>query len=183
MAADDSRESVLDALEELHAGIDRAAARLAARHGDRLKCGRGCSACCQDDLTVTGVEAGRIRRGHGELLERGIPHPADACAFLDGEGACRIYLDRPAVCRTQGLPLRVLFEDEDDEIAEHRDICPLNVEGGPALGELAEDDCWLIGPVELALAALDRRYQGDDAPRTALRSLFRSPAAADISDS
>jgi Fe-S-cluster containining protein len=176
MPADDSTQSVLAALDELLAEIDQQAARIAARHGARLRCGRGCAACCLDDLTVNAVEAESIRRRYSELLERAAPHPTGACAFLDGQGACRIYRDRPAVCRTQGLPLRVLFEDEDDEIAERRDICPLNLEGGPALDELAEDDCWLIGPVELQLAELTRRLCGDAAPRTALRDLFRNSA-------
>ena len=102
------------------------------------------------------------------------------CAFLDDEGACRIYADRPSVCRSQGLPLRVLFEDERGEIAERRDVCPLNLEGLPALDRLSEEDCWLVGPYELRLAALDARFSGrppeDDGEttRVALRSLFSS---------
>ena len=177
MPSVDSTQSVLAELDVLHAEIDREAARIARRHGARLRCGRGCAACCLDNLSVSAAEAESIRRKHPELLERAAPHPTGACAFLDGRGACRIYADRPSVCRTQGLPLRVLFVDEDDEIAERRDICPLNLEGGPALEELAEDDCWLIGPVELKLAELARRLCGEAAPRTALRDLFRDSKA------
>ena len=66
------------------------------------------------------------------------------------------------------------FEDEAGEIAERRDICPLNLEGGPALGDLAEDDCWLIGPHELKLIELDDRLNAEEAPRISLRSLFRN---------
>ena len=176
MGSNQSRESVLRALGELHREIDREADEVAGRHGDRLNCARGCSACCIDGLSVTAVEAERIRSGHADLLSSGSPHAPGGCAFLDGEGACRIYRDRPSVCRSQGLPLRILFEDDEGEIAERRDICPLNQDGGPALGELDEDDCWLIGPHELKLIELDRRLNGDGetAARVSLRSLFRA---------
>jgi len=182
MSSGESRGSVLAALPVFHAEIDRIASRLSARHGDRLQCRRGCNACCLDDLTVTAVEAERIQDHHGDWLARAAPHPDGACAFLDGAGACRIYSDRPSVCRSQGLPLRVLFEDENEEIVERRDICPLNLEGGPALGELPEDAFWLVGPHELRLAELDRRFAeslGSTAlPRVALRSLFRTRGIA-----
>src|SRR5262245_46152814 len=93
-------------LRALHDEVDARAAALAQRHAGRLRCGRGCSACCVDELTVFEVEAERIRRAHTDLLVSGEPHAAGACAFLDAHGACRIYADRPYVCRTQGLPLR-----------------------------------------------------------------------------
>ena len=118
------------------------------------------------------VEAERIRRHHADLLDQGRPHPAGACAFLDDEGACRIYEDRPYVCRTQGLPLRWIQEDEQGLVVEYRDICPLNEEG-PALEELPEEDCWTIGPTEGHLAQLQKRVEDDAPERIALRDLFR----------
>jgi Fe-S-cluster containining protein len=177
------REEAIDALIDLHREIDEAAVTLARRHAERLRCARGCAACCLDDLTVRPIEAERIRRHHADLLRDGVPHPPGACAFLDSQGACRIYDDRPSVCRSQGLPLRVLFEDEAGEIAEHRDICPLNQEGGPALERLEEEDLWLVGPYELRLASLDADFLGEesgveDEVRIALRSLFASSCQA-----
>ena len=78
------------------------------------------------------------------------------------------------MCRTQGLPLRWLEEDEHDEIVEQRDICPLNA-AGPPLETLSEDACWLIGPFEQRL--LDAQDAvAPDAPRIALRSLFEKAA-------
>lgn len=183
----DSQEA-FEALLDLHRRIDEAVVDLAARQAGRLRCTRGCSSCCLDELSVRPVEAERIRRRQATLLRDARPHPPGACAFLDGFGACRIYEDRPAVCRSQGLPLRLLFEDERDEIVEHRDICPLNLEGGPPLAQLDEQDCWLIGPHELQLAEIDARFlagaspaadvdedgRGDDEEvRVPLRSLFR----------
>ena len=162
-------------LTDLHRQVDRQAAELARRHAARLHCRRGCTPCCRDDLTVFNVEAERIRRHHTELLENGRPHPQGACAFLDAEGACRIYPERPYVCRTQGLPLRWIGEDERGQAVEYRDICPLNEEG-PALEELPEEDCWTIGPTEAHLVQLQRRDAGDAPERIALRDLFRRKA-------
>ena len=96
------------------------------------------------------------------------------CAFLDEQGGCRVYRDRPYVCRSQGLPLRIIMENEAGEIEERRDICPLNLEGGPPLESLDEDDCWLVGPFELRLGQLDDRLVGADRERIAMRDLFRS---------
>jgi hypothetical protein len=132
-----------------------------------------------DDLTVNAVEAARIETAHPELLATAAPRAAGGCAFLDEEGACRVYADRPSVCRSQGLPLRVFFENEEDEIEEHRDICPLNLEGGPPLEELDDSEFWLVGPFDLRLSAINDAFEdvaGDSLDegdhRVPLRSLF-----------
>lgn len=165
--------------------IDGESRRLHVLHAARLECRRGCSSCCVDGLTVFDVEAEPIRRHHAALLATGVPHAAGACAFLDGEGGCRIYADRPYVCRTQGLPLRWLEEGEGGEgqIVERRDICPLNDVGEP-LEDLAETDCWTLGPFEERLARLQIAADAAGAPaspasrplplarRTSLRGLF-----------
>jgi len=161
----------MDEVEAIHREVDVLAHEIAARHGTRLKCGRGCATCCVDDLTVYEVEAERIRRSFPDLLRTGQPNAAGACAFLDESGACRIYAVRPYVCRTQGLPLRWFEEDEQDEIVEERDICPLNLEG-PALATLPDESCWLIGPFEERLAELQARKDGGAMRRVALRDLF-----------
>ena len=184
MTNQDRGDARLAALRALHAEVDREATRIAAAQADRIRCARGCSGCCQDDLTVTSVEAARIRESHPRLLREGEPHAVGACAFLDEEGACRIYAERPLVCRTQGLPLRVIFEDESDSLEERRDICPLNLPGGPPLDALPESECWLVGPHELRLAELEAEFAaggepdaGSGARRVALRSLFDRTAA------
>jgi hypothetical protein len=158
-------------VQEIHARTDARAGALARHHAERLHCERGCCACCVDDLTVFPIEAERIRIFHAALLRDAIPHPRGGCAFLGSEGECRIYADRPYVCRTQGLPLRWLSEDERGEIFEQRDICPLNA-NGPALDALPEETCWLIGPVELELANLQAQTRDPREERIALRALF-----------
>jgi hypothetical protein len=160
-------------LAALHARVDAEAARVADHDRGRLQCRRGCHDCCVDGLSVFEVEARRIRRAHPRLLASGRPHPPGACAFLADDGACRIYGERPYVCRTQGLPLRWWSETSAGALVEHRDICPLNGPG-PALETLAEEACWLIGPTEDRLRQLQHRLDGGRGRRVALRSLFLS---------
>jgi Fe-S-cluster containining protein len=159
-------------IERFHAAVDEVAKPIASGHGERLRCRAGCHACCADGITVFEVEADRIVARHEELLEHGDPHPEGGCAFLDSEGRCRIYEERPYVCRTQGLPLRWIDEDEEGAPFEARDICPLNDEGGPPLEELEAEALWTIGPFEEKLAERQRAVDGGEGRRVALRELF-----------
>ena len=158
-----------------HADIDRATRRLHTVHAARLQCRKGCSACCVDDLTVFEVEAAQVRLHHAELLAVGTPHAAGSCAFLDERGACRIYAERPYVCRTQGLPLRWSEETEHGSV-ELRDICPLN-EAGEPIAKLPADACWTLGPAEERLALLQIAAE-PRSPRTRLRDLFATASAS-----
>jgi uncharacterized protein len=162
---------VLASLRSLYDEVDHQAAQIADGHGTRLQCRHGCCQCCVDDLTVFEVEAENIRLRHTSLLAQQEPHERGACAFLDPEGGCRIYADRPYVCRTQGLPLRWIDQGQDGELVELRDICPLNDEGTPIV-ELAADECWTIGPAEERLAELQQQFNSGQMTRVPLRSLF-----------
>ncbi|HET7435434.1 MAG TPA: YkgJ family cysteine cluster protein [Thermoanaerobaculia bacterium] len=155
-------------VDQIHEAVDARAARLAARHRERLVCRSGCFDCCVDDVTVFEIEAEKIRNGAAELLANGTPHAAGRCAFLGEAGECRVYALRPYVCRTQGLPLRWI---DDDAEAEYRDICALNEEG-EAIESLAAEDCWTLGETEEQLARLQLASTGD-LRRVRLRDLFR----------
>jgi hypothetical protein len=158
-----------DTIAALRADVARETRRLHLLHAERIQCRRGCSSCCVDGLSVFEVEAQNIRDHHAELIATGTPHAEGACAFLDERGACRIYEERPYVCRTQGLPLRWI-EERDGRAVELRDICPLN-EVGELIQEMRADACWSIGPVEERLALL-QLAAGAASPRTRLRDLF-----------
>jgi hypothetical protein len=173
-------------IRQMHALVDGIAAETASPHGDRLACKRGCSGCCVDDLTVFDVEAERIRQEHSELLANSAPHPLGACAFLDDEGACRIYDSRPYVCRTQGLPLRWLVQappegggtengTEEAGITECRDVCPVHADAIGPLGDIPADACWTLGPFEDRLAAVQEATTGSQG-RIQLRALFATAA-------
>jgi uncharacterized protein len=157
---------------DLHAEMDRQIGPLHVLHAKRLQCRKGCCGCCIDGLTVFEVEAEGIRRHHPELLAEGVPHPEGACAFLDDVGACRIYEQRPYVCRTQGLPLRWIEERSGGNRVELRDICPLN-EDGPPVESLPAEECWSIGPFEGRLARMQAAAADGELRRVSLRSLFR----------
>jgi Fe-S-cluster containining protein len=81
-------------------------------------CQKGCSACCHTQVSVTEDEARllsqKIRDGIDVDIQRlkiqmTAGNEAEAffkldfetrrCIFLDDQGACRVYEDRPAVCR------------------------------------------------------------------------------------
>ena len=163
----------LELLRRFYQEVDQRARTLAEANEAILQCRRGCADCCVDDLTVFQVEADHIRHFHGDLLTGGRANGAGGCAFLDGQGACRIYEHRPYVCRTQGLPLRWLDETPDGRIMEMRDICPLN-DRDQGLEDLPDERCWHIGPFEEVLANIQAYAHGGELARVPLRDLFRS---------
>lgn len=169
-----NRDDCLIQLNKFHHLIDDAATKLAQQHATRLQCKKGCASCCVDDLTVFTIEAENIKQHYTQMLKEDAAHANGACAFLNDQDECRIYQHRPYVCRTQGLPLRWLEEvDEDeDEIVEMRDICPLN-EAGTPIEELDEEECWTIGPSEEDLAQLQLKFDNGNFTRVALRDLFQ----------
>jgi uncharacterized protein len=171
-------ESILEELEAFHGEVDRLVARLTGVHETRLRCTRGCSDCCIDGITVFEIEAERIRRAAAGILREAEPYPPGRCAFLSEDGACRIYPVRPFVCRTQGLPLRWIGQDDRGALAEMRDICEKN-ESGPPVEEIPRRDCWTLGPFEDRLAALQRRADGGRGKRIPLRTLFAGEADGD----
>lgn len=164
-------DNLIVKLKEMYEEVDHLARRLDEIHMGRLKCKNGCYSCCKNGITIFEIEAKNISKHHAKLLEKEIPHEEGKCAFLDDEGACRIYKNRPYVCRTQGYPLRWIQEAADGIPVEMRDICPLNEEGKP-IEELLEEECWTIGPFEEKLAELQCSADGGKMTRIALRKLF-----------
>lgn len=168
----DPADRLEDDLDRFYGQLDAEVQDLTEVLGGRLKCRVGCCACCVEGLTVFEVEAEHIQRYFGALLENGLPYPEGACACLDETGACRIYEHRPYVCRTQGLPLRWIDEDQEGEYCEMRDVCPVNEIDCDVL-ELDAGECWTIGPFEERLSRLQLSLKGGSHRRIPLRSLFR----------
>lgn len=164
-------ENILRRIGNLHKAIDQVVDRLSIMHDSRLRCKKGCHDCCIDDLSVFEIEALNIRHFNEALLKTEIPHPKGLCAFLDNNGACRIYNQRPYVCRTQGLPLHWIEERENGTEVAMRDICPINNPGTP-VENLPEDLCWKIGPFEEQLARLQYDLDKGETRRVKLRDLF-----------
>src|SRR5437764_8097636 len=104
----------VDQYRALRDRIDRAAGRLVDMHCKHLACRPGCHDCCTD-LTVSPVEYASILndlRAAGVTADTLPFDPAAACAFLS-DGLCMLYRLRPLICRTHGLPIAFLNEQED----------------------------------------------------------------------
>lgn len=105
--------------------------KIQAKHPEAMECKKGCSKCCQTDISVFDIEADRIRvwfsaqdiKVQDELKTLWTENPpTGSCTFLYSE-QCSIYEARPLICRTQGLPLFISTENI-------LDYCPLNFKAG-----------------------------------------------------
>jgi hypothetical protein len=105
----------------VHGLVEEALARFAARRPDlvqRVRCRKGCAHCCRMWVGITRDEAEllaeRVRAGTARPdpvrmeTQLAFTSPSDyigrppeeaACVFLDGDGACTVYEDRPSACR------------------------------------------------------------------------------------
>lgn len=138
---------------------------------DILNCKKGCSDCCIDEITVFQIEADNIKMHVNQINRDELLNEENKCAFLDIENKCTIYEQRPYVCRTQGLPLKWIEEDEKGNYIEYRDICSINEEK-TLVENLNSEDMWLIGPFEETLRNLQlNKY--DNLNRIQLKELLR----------
>lgn len=115
--------------------VDALCARTVDRFAAHLACRAGCDACCRH-LSVFAVEAQALREalkglsGEAAALAREAAANAapDAPCPLLHDGLCLLYLARPIICRTHGLPL-LLLRDGAGSI----DFCPENFQGLPSI--------------------------------------------------
>jgi uncharacterized protein len=157
-------------LKAFYKRVEAMTSALEVKHANRLMCKKGCHACCLDDLEVFGVEAALIESENQAFLKLEKPHAPGKCAFLDNDGGCRIYEQRPFVCRTHGLPISWL-EEIEDETFECRDICELN-EAGEPLENLVSEDLLQLPSLDEQLAIIQLKADGGNGHRVKLRSLF-----------
>lgn len=162
--------SSIEQLDSLYKEINTVTDHLYKHHAERLKCTKGCSACCLDNLEVFGIEAAYIEHHAKDAIQQMVPKETGRCAFLGKEEECRIYAFRPLVCRTHGLPLRWIAE-ENKETVEYRDICELNEEGKP-LEELENQECLSIMDFEERLAWIQFEADKGTGDRIQLRNLL-----------
>jgi Fe-S-cluster containining protein len=104
--------------------IDLLYERLSDKYKDQMMCKVGCDKCCEN-YGLLPVEFYAIRaKMYGEVkrfepvedeIEEG------RCPFLK-ESMCTIYNYRPIICRSHGLPLLFMGEDDNWEMS----ICDLN---------------------------------------------------------
>ena len=136
-----------------------------ANQGHTLNCKAGCSQCCIDDLSITKAELAVIEKLFPNFRDLQ-PHRPGACPFLDEQGLCRIYAARPYICRTHGLPMRRL---DDDEQTETRDICFVNAHIDVL--SLPATLCWTSQTAEIQLSIINIATFGD-ADRIPMRNFW-----------
>jgi uncharacterized protein len=91
--------------------IDGRCAELHNEHASHLQCRAGCDMCCMN-FGILPLEFEAIKELAGEELKKGQPvNNEDDCPFLVNH-QCAIYQWRPIICRTQGLPLLFMGEEE-----------------------------------------------------------------------
>ena len=170
--------------EALVARVDELTAEIAKRRAQDLVCRLGCTLCCHVQLTLSEVEARRVREALARLdaeareRVRARAHASDgeqgACVMLEPDGACAIYADRPLVCRTQGhallYPRGTWHEEAVFAVTERGEItwCPLNyVAQMPDSADVLEAE-----RIDELLALANRAADaGDSLVRTSMRDL------------
>jgi Fe-S-cluster containining protein len=156
--SDDPREVAVGGLVQLRRRVDAHFAAAVERTPEAFACREGCSSCCVR-FGVLEIEAERIRgvlaRMDAGVRERvrvqGLDESATACALLV-DGRCSVYEERPIICRSHGLPIRI---EEDGE--SRVDVCRLNFVGisAPAPSVLVLD------AVNAPLALIGRMWGGE----------------------
>jgi len=108
---------------QLSKECDSMSDRLSRLHKGHIQCRKGCCDCCVN-LTVFPVEFYFIL---GELKKSGIKPDFDknaSCGYLK-DGLCVIYKYRPIICRTHGLPI-VFLDDNEEPPRNCVSFCELN---------------------------------------------------------
>lgn len=103
---------IFERYRTLRSDVDCRIKELLSVHSSHLHCQPSCTGCCIN-LTVWPVEFYAIL---DDLKAAGLKPVFDArasCGFLK-DGLCQIYPFRPIICRTHGLPLVYLDEEQDE---------------------------------------------------------------------
>jgi Fe-S-cluster containining protein len=95
----------------------------------QITCSRGCSSCCTA-ITLFPVEAAALNAAlealpesrRTEILSHVVAHAGgERCPLLE-EHSCLLYVARPIICRTHGLP--IIYTEGHEQKS---DCCPLNL--------------------------------------------------------
>ncbi|MDD5284893.1 MAG: YkgJ family cysteine cluster protein [Desulfuromonadaceae bacterium] len=158
---------LLDNYRQLITKIDSLCRGIESALGEQITCSEGCSSCCTS-LTLFPVEAAALRDAldalpseEAEVIRQHVARnsSSERCPLLSHH-RCLLYIARPIICRTHGLPI-TYTEDQ-----QHKsDCCPLNMtEAGPVSGANVID----LDILNTLLVAVNSLYlsqtEADDIP-------------------
>ena len=97
--------------------VDKQCDYLGNLHSDKMVCREGCDSCCMN-FGLLAVEFYSIAEAlKGEKPEKGVGDEG-GCPFLV-DHRCTIYSHRPIICRSHGLPILQMGEEDWDLSACH----------------------------------------------------------------
>ncbi len=103
--------------------IENLSKQLSAEHAKHLKCKEGCDLCCMD-YSIFPIEfytiLNRLQQKDFQPKSKEQKDKA-SCIFLKNH-SCTIYENRPVICRTHGLPLLYMNDNNEWELSN----CELN---------------------------------------------------------
>ncbi|QIA08317.1 YkgJ family cysteine cluster protein [Draconibacterium halophilum] len=111
------------AYKTLQNDIDELSGKLERQHKKHMKCKAGCDLCCMD-YSIFPVEFYSIVKALQKRKNKpniNTKNDESSCIFLN-DHKCEIYAERPIICRTHGLPLLYMNEDNGWELS----ACELN---------------------------------------------------------
>jgi Fe-S-cluster containining protein len=141
----------------LRSRIDEEIERLEGLHGQDITCRPGCAACCIN-LTVFPVEFFAILEDLEEthtLKKDFIFDESAPCGFLHG-GLCQIYLFRPIICRTHGLPI-IFLNDSQEEPVWEVSFCEFNFQNKTGV-EFTDDTLLDIETINTELNRINDQF-------------------------
>nr|WP_319509468.1 YkgJ family cysteine cluster protein [uncultured Draconibacterium sp.] len=111
------------AYEKLKNTIDKLSDDLEKQHKKHMKCKAGCDLCCMD-YSIFPIEFFSIVIALNKQVDKpkiNTGNDESSCIFLNNH-TCEIYSERPIICRTHGLPLLYMNEENGWELS----ACELN---------------------------------------------------------
>jgi Fe-S-cluster containining protein len=108
---DDLYSEIFTDYHKLREDADLICSSLTSVHLKNLNCAPGCHKCCMD-FSIFPVEFYSIlKESVGKKIKTRDAAPEEECLFLL-DGLCSIYEFRPLICRTHGLPMLYMGEEE-----------------------------------------------------------------------
>ena len=112
---------------DLREKIDKLVSNIEKIHTSNINCKKGCDTCCVN-LTVFPVEmAGILYEMELDGFDTAniVFDNSATCGFLKNN-LCQIYKYRPVICRTHGLPITFLNDDDPCDPFNEISFCELN---------------------------------------------------------